>query len=366
MTELVTTYNLDAQALGHITSFVQFGFITGTLTFAFFTISDRFSPSNVFVVCAFLGAIFNLGIIINGLNLTWILALRFVTGFFLAGIYPVGMKIAADYYKEGLGKSLGYLVGALVVGTALPHLIREFTLDLPWKAVLVTTSSLAISGGLLLWTLVKDGPYRKQSQEMDFSALWKVFRKSEFRSAAFGYFGHMWELYAFWAFVPVMLTTFNEVYPASSLNVPLYSFYIIGIGGISCVLGGYISLKFGAKRTAAIALLLSGLCCLTSPIFLQVESKSILLSFLLIWGIVVIADSPLFSTLVAQSADAKIKGTALTIVNSIGFTITIISIQVINILATSLNPSYIFLLLSLGPFFGLIGLYSRKRPTISP
>ena len=359
MSDLAATYHLNSQALGHVTSFVQLGFIVGTLLFAFLTISDRFSPSRVFVISAFLGALFNLGIILHGLNFATLLSLRFFTGFFLAGIYPVGMKIASDYYKEGLGKSLGYLVGALVVGTALPHLIKEFTVDLPWKAVLISTSTLAGLGGLLLWLLVKDGPFRKRSQKLDFSALWKVFRKHEFRSASFGYFGHMWELYAFWAFVPVMISTYNQLNPENALNISLCSFFIIGIGGLSCVLAGYISVEIGTKKTAATALLLSGICCLISPLFLQTESSIVFISFLLFWGVVVIADSPLFSTLVAHNAESEIKGTALTIVNSIGFTITIISIQVISQLSISVEPSYLFLILAIGPALGLVGLYKK-------
>ena len=134
-----------------------------------------------------------------------LLGLRFITGFFLAGIYPVGMKIASDFYQKGLGKSLGFLVGALVLGTAFPHLLKNFASDLPWKLVAIITSGLAVSGGLLMWLLVPNGPFRNASQKPDFSALYRVFENSKFRSAAFGYFGHMWELYAFWAFVPIML-----------------------------------------------------------------------------------------------------------------------------------------------------------------
>ena len=135
MGDLVSVFNLDSKALGHLTSGVQFGFIVGTLVFALFTIADRFSPSIVFLISALLGATFNLGTILEGNGFTSLLILRFLTGFFLAGIYPVGMKIAADYYQKGLGKSLGFLVGALVVGTAFPHLIKGVSGNLPWRLV---------------------------------------------------------------------------------------------------------------------------------------------------------------------------------------------------------------------------------------
>jgi predicted MFS family arabinose efflux permease len=192
--------------------------------------------------------------------------------------------------------------------------------------------------------LVPDGPFRKASQKLDLSTLFTVFRNRNFRSAAFGYFGHMWELYAFWAFVPVMLATYMKLHPATEFNIPILSFLIIGLGGLACVLGGYLSQNLGTKKTASAALIMSCVCCLFSPFVFYIDSNTVLIGFLIFWGLVVVADSPLFSTLVAQNAKAESKGTALTIVNCIGFSITIISIQLINMLSFSLNPKYIYML----------------------
>lgn len=361
MDNLIVNFQLDISALGHLTSSVQFGFIIGTLTFAILTIADRFSPSKVFFICAVFGALFNLGVIWEGNNLESILLFRFFTGVFLAGIYPVGMKIAADYYQKELGKSLGFLVGALVIGTAFPHLLKEITDVFTWKSVLLATSTLAILGGFLMVTLVPDGPYRKPSQKLDLSAFFKVFQNRKFRAAAFGYFGHMWELYAFWAFVPIILKTYIKKHPEVTFNIPLLSFLIIGIGGLACVLGGYLSQAIGVKRMASIALLLSCLCCVASPLVFSLESEILFVSFLLFWGMVVIADSPLFSTLVAQNAPPEIKGTALTIVNCIGFSITIVSIQLINGVRTLTDSSSIYIILAIGPVFGLIALLATTR-----
>ena len=361
MADLMVNFNLNASALGHLTSAVQFGFILGTLTFAILTIADRFSPSKVFLTCALLGSLFNAGIIWEGNSLASILSLRFIIGFFLAGIYPVGMKIAADHYEKGLGKSLGFLVGALVVGTAFPHLAKEMTGAFPWKSVLVITSFLGALGGLLMFIMVPDGPYRKPGNKLEISASFSVFRNHKFRSAAFGYFGHMWELYAFWTFVPIILKTYGMKHPEATFNVPLLSFLIIGFGGLACVLGGYLAQILGTKRIAFIALLLSCGCCLISPLMFLTESESFFIGFLLFWGMVVIADSPLFSTLVAQNALAEIKGTALTIVNCIGFSITIISIQLLNVLHATMNPIYIYPILALGPILGLIVLYEKNK-----
>jgi MFS family permease len=363
MSDLVDAFSLDSGALGHLTSAVQFGFIFGTLIFAIFTIADRFATSQVFFVSAILGALFNLGTTLDNNTFTSLLFFRFMTGFFLAGIYPVGMKIAADYFQKGLGKSLGYLVGALVLGTAFPHLLKGMGTDLPWKLILWITSGLASFGGLLMLALVPNGPFRKQSMKVDFSTFFQVFKNQKFRSAAFGYFGHMWELYAFWAFVPMMISTYLELNSNEEMNISLFSFLIIALGGVACVIGGYLSIKFGTKKTGFAALLMSCILCLFSPVIFYFSSKIFLIFYLIIWGLLVIADSPLFSTLVAQNAIAESKGTALTIVNSIGFFISIFSIQLLTILTNSMDPRFIYIFLAIGPIVGLIALSKSTSET---
>ncbi len=355
MNGLIQDFQLNPQALGHLTSSVQFGFISGTLLFAFFTIADRFSPSKVFFVSAVLGALMNSGLTYDGNTWLSLILSRFFTGFFLAGIYPVGMKIAADYYDKKLGRSLGFLVGALVLGTALPHLLKDFSREIPWKFVIYSTSALAVVGGLLIFFFVPDGPNRKASQKLDLSAFFTIFKNQKLRAAAFGYFGHMWELYTFWAFVPIILTRFS-IKTDVPLNVSLWSFLIIGVGFCSCILGGLISQRIGPKKVANIALLLSSICCLVFPYFYFQESILVLLIFLVFWGIVVIADSPMFSTLVAKNADSKVKGTALTLVNCIGFAITIVSIQIITSLSLASSSIYVFMILAMGPLLGLLAM----------
>ncbi|MDT0689018.1 MFS transporter [Salegentibacter sp. F188] len=366
MADLLLNYNLDASALGHLTSAVQLGFISGTLIFAIFGIADRFPPSRVFFICALVGAMFNFSIISEENTLNSLLMLRFLTGFSLAGIYPVGMKIATDYYQKGLGTSLGFLVGALVLGTAFPHLLKDITSfgELHWKAVLITTSVLSVLGGLLIFLFIPNGPYRTPKLNRDFTAAFKVFKNSDFKAAAFGYFGHMWELYAFWAFVPVALQIYQEVHPGTDFNIPLLSFLIIGSGGLACIIGGYISEKFGTRNTAATALFLSGCCCLLSPLLLLQNSPLVAVAFLIFWGIMVVADSPLFSSLVAQNAIPESRGTALTIVNSIGFGITILSIQLLNIFTEVFDPIYLFLILAAGPAFGLWAMFIKNSSEV--
>tara|TARA_R100001369_G_scaffold20215_1_gene37195 strand:- start:15557 stop:16732 length:1176 start_codon:yes stop_codon:yes gene_type:complete len=352
--DLILTFNLGSQSLGYISVSVQFGFIVGTFVFAILTLSDRFSPSKVFFICAVLGAIFNLGMLYSNNSILTLIGFRFLTGFSLAGIYPVGMKITADHFEKGLGKSLSLLVGALVLGTAFPHLIKSVGFNFKWESVIRTTSILALTGGFLVFLFVPNGPYQKLASKFDVSKIVKVFKNPSFRSAAFGYFGHMWELYAFWTFVPILLLTHTELHN-TELNISLFSFIVIASGTIACILGGFISNSYGTKKIAVLSLSISGLCCLLSPLFFLINSIPVFIGFLVIWGMVVIADSPLFSTMVAQNSDAQSKGTALTIVNCIGFAITIVSIQLLNSLIVDYTQ-FAFMILALGPIVGLLFL----------
>ena len=358
--DLALHLHISQQALVSMTSAVQFGFIAGTLVYATLLIADRFPHSKVFFLSALFAAISNLSIVFIGSEITNVLLMRFLTGFFLAGIYPVGMKIAADYYEKGLGKALGFLVGALVIGTAFPHLIKSLTSVLPWKTILFFTSALSVTGGALMLLLVPRGPYQSKIQSLKYRDVFSSFKNKAFRSAAFGYFGHMWELYAFWAFVPFLLMAYNNFNPAANLNISYLSFCVIAAGGVACVASGYLSQKFGAKRTAFVSLLLSGCCCLFSPLAFYLPVVPFIL-FLIFWGLVVIADSPLFSSLVAQHAIASIKGTAITMVTCIGFTITIASIELLNYLSVHGNQRYMFLFLAIGPVAGLWGMLPGNR-----
>jgi len=329
--------------------------------FALLSLADRFSPSRVFFFSSLFAAVLNVGLVHDGNQFFSLLILRFGTGFFLAGIYPVGMKIAADYYQKKLSNSLSFLVGALVVGTAFPHFLRASGVEISWKWIILTTSFLAALGGLLLFFLVPDGPYRRPALKVDLFATTQVFREWNFQAAAFGYFGHMWELYAFWMFVPIMLSSYGEMHEYNVPNLSIWAFLIIASGGIACVLGGYLSLHFRPAKVATAALLTSGICCLLSPLFFSLNSWPAFLAFLIFWGMVVVADSPLFSTLVAQSAKAEVKGTALTIVNSIGFALTIVSIQLLTYLLEVISIKYLFIILAIGPIVGLsAGLIKRK------
>ena len=215
-----------SDAIRSILAAVQFGFIAGTLLFALLAISDRYAPSKVFLICAALGALVNLTLLAPSVSFNTILISRFLTGFFLAGIYPVGMKIASDYFEKGLGKVLGYLVGALVLGTALPHFLNSLGVAINYKTITLLTSILALTGGLLVGLGVPNGPFRKAQQQIKLVGLSTMFKHRPFKAAAIGYWGHMWELYAFWGFVPLYITLYNAE-NALNLNIPLLAFLIL-------------------------------------------------------------------------------------------------------------------------------------------
>ena len=358
--DLQSRLGLPDSALGHMTSAVQLGFIAGTLVFAFLAVSDRYSPRATFLACSLLGAACNASSYFVGGEISLLLLARFATGFFLAGIYPVGMKIASGWYRHDLGKALGFLVGALVVGTALPHLIRGLGQSLPWETVILSVSAIAALGGVMMYALVPDGPFLGASAKFSPGSLRAIFRLARFRASSFGYFGHMWELYTFWAFVPPMLVAYKSRPTELDLNVSLLTFAVIAAGAIGCVVGGYLSLRFGSARVARVQLSASGLCCLLSPLMFY-ASPILFIAFLLVWGIVVAGDSPQFSALNARYAPADQVGSALTIANCMGFSITIVSIQLLNYAASVVPISYLFLLLVPGPVLGLLAL----RPLLS-
>jgi MFS family permease len=355
--ELQSVFVLDKNAVSSITASVQLGFIAGTFVFALLSVADRFSASFVFFLCSLIAAGANFSVIYVR-DAGTVVLLRFLTGFFLAGIYPVGMKIAADWYNKELGKALGFLVGALVLGTAFPHLLKG-DFSLPWKKVLTVTSAFATLGGILVLVLIPDGPFRRRASSFNPSVLLSAFKNTDFRSAAFGYFGHMWELYTFWAFLPLIILWHNQV-SYLPLNIPLTSFGAIAAGALGCVVGGWLSKKLGSARIAFYSLAMSCICCLISP--WMIGSDNFLFTFfLIVWGTSVAADSPQFSALVASTSSPEHKGSALTIVICIGFAITILSIFLIDQLQHQFTSPYIFALLSIGPILGLFAMRSLVK-----
>eukprot|EP00978_Attheya_sp_CCMP212_P005920 scaffold13204_cov36-Attheya_sp.AAC.1 len=357
---LTVDLGLPDGSVGFLSSSVQFGFILGTLVFALGSVADRFLPTRVFMTCAISGALANVAVTFAAKGLAGLLILRGLTGFFLAGIYPVGMKVAADWYGNvGLGGALGYLVGALVLGTAFPFLLRQIKQS--WQALLIEVSVLSSVAGLTMGFICPDGPHRKASgPKFEPMAILYLFSAPDFRAAAFGYFGHMWELYAFYFFLPVVWEDYLTAI-GSHWNVNLITFFIIAMGSLGCVVGGILANRWGSAPVACGSLFISGVCCLLSPLFYRLPAAASLV-FYLVWGATVASDSPQFSTLVSNAAPAEKRGSALTITNCIGFTITIASIQLLN--SVPIPEKYLFLLLSPGPIFGLWSMRTFLRSSI--
>ncbi|WP_240676197.1 MFS transporter [Botryobacter ruber] len=352
--ELQQEMHLPGSGTGLLTSAVQLGFILGTFCFALLSLADRVSPRLLFMGCALLGAGANALVVAAAESLSTVLLLRAATGFLLAGIYPVGMKIATSWYKSGLGKAIGYLVGALVIGTAFPHLLRALGASLPWQTLLLLVSGLAAAGGVLMYVLVPQGPYLGKGAVFNAGNMLQVFRVREFRAAALGYFGHMWELYTLWAFAPFLISAaLPQLAPS---EVSMWSFGVIAAGAVGCVGGGYASQRWGSARVAFLQLFASGLCCVLSVIVLQLQAPLLVLLFLLGWGVVAAGDSPQFSALNAQKAPPHLVGTALTVVVCIGFAVTIASIQLMDYLLTLWPPHAMFGLLAAGPVAGLLSM----------
>jgi len=341
-----------------LASAVQLGFIAGTLLSARLRLADRWPAASLFLACCCAGALFNYPLTLLAQRLgsaEAVLALRFLVGMALAGIYPVGIRVAAGWYREGLGKALGYLTGALVLGTAFPHLVQGLGAALGWQAVLGASSALALAGGIVLRLAVPEGPYVRREAAAQGRALGEAWRqRPRLRASACGYFGHMWELYAFWAFVPVYLAGHFQARaeaPASSV-LSLWVFAVIAAGALGCMGGGEVSQRRGSVPVAMAQLSASGVCCLLSPLAYGLPTPW-LLAFLLAWGVAVVGDSPQFSALNAREAPPQQVGSVVTLVNCIGFSITVASIQLTGALAGLADPRYLLLPLAAGPAIGL-------------
>jgi MFS family permease len=364
ISDLIREFSMVPGDVGYLTSAVQSGFIGGTLIFAFLAIADRHSPSKVFLASAIIAALCNSLMIFSDGNLWIMYGSRFLTGVFLAGIYPVGMKIAADHFSKDLGKALGYLVGALVLGTAFPHLLKHFQTGLPWKSLMITTSFLSVLGGVIVYLFIPDGPYRLKASGFKNVHMLHAFKSKPFRAVAFGYFGHMWEVYSFWAFVPFIISGILIATGTPESLTSLYAFIMIAMGALGCVGGGYLARKYGSYKVALVSLIFSGLCCLFSPFFFQQAGIVWTLLFLAAWGAAVVMDSPQFSAMVAGLAPDENRGTTLTIVTCIGFSITIVSIQLLAWMIPLVPSTYLFTLLFPGPVFGVISmLYFSNNKT---
>jgi len=351
---LKTEWSLTDGTATWLTLAVQLGFVAGTLISALTNLSDIINTRHLFALAAFAGAATNASFGLFAHNAQVGIVLRFFTGLFLAGVYPPGMKIMATWFRQGRGMAIGVLVGALTVGKASPYLINGIGSD-NWRHNVLIVSAFAVVGGLIVLLFVSDGPYAMPTAKFDFSQITQVFSNRSVRLANFGYFGHMWELYAMWASAPLMIRASLAAQGNHQQLAEVASFIVLGAGAIGCVAGGLLADRIGRTIVTSIAMAISGLCCLIIGFFFQ-GNPFLLLTIAAIWGVTVVADSAQFSACITELGDQRYIGTALTLQTCIGFLLTTISIEIIPKLVTSVGWRYAFMILAPGPAFGVISM----------
>ena len=359
MGDLQRAQGFSPQAVGTLSAGIQLGFIAGTLVFALTALADRFAARRVFVLSALAAAACTLAAMARAQDFDELLAWRIATGMCLAGIYPVGMKLASLWFPQGLGAALGWLVGALVLGSASPHLLRALGASWPWQGVFVAVAVACTLAALLVWRLVPEPPPRPPAA-LRLSALASLWTERRVRASVLGYFGHMWELYTLWVLLPLILATRL----ASPAAVSGWAFAALGAGALGCVVGGLVAHRGGAAGSARVAVVLlaaSGACCLAAPWMLQAPLP-LFLAWLVLWGITVAGDSPQFSALTARNAPAASVGSVLTFTNCIGFALSAASIELFVRLAQHLPLAQLLPWLALGPALGLLAMRPLLRP----
>ncbi len=360
---LRTEWGLSTTAAVWLTASVQVGFAVGAVTSSTLGLADRVRPHRLMAASALGAAACTALLALAAHGPGAAVPLRALTGFFLAGVYPVGMKLTASWVgPEGRGRAFGVLIGALTLGSAMPHLVASVG-PLPWRGVMLVASAITLVAAGIAWTLVRPGPLLGTAARPHARYALEVFRERRPRLANLGYFGHMWELYAFWTWLSAFLLAGREAAGRGGPGpaVSLLTFAVIGIAGAAgALLGGVLADRRGRSFAATSALVVSGACCLASP-WAFTWPQPALVPFLAVWGAAVIADSGVFSTALSESVDQRFVGTALTVQTAIGFALTVVTIQLAAVLAAHVGWQFAFLLLAPGPLAGAVAMWRFGR-----
>lgn len=358
---LTKEWRLSESSASWLTLSVQLGFVAGTLLSALLNLPDIISSRHLFTLTAIAGAVVNAIFALFAHDATLGILLRFLTGMFLAGVYPPAMKILATWFRHGRGLALGVLVGALTLGKATPYLINGIG-RANWRYNVLVVSVLAAIGGLIVQVFIGDGPYALPAARFDWKQIGRVFRNRGVRLANLGYFGHMWELYAMWTWIPFMIRASLSARRSDPSLAEVASFLVIGCGAAGCVIAGLIADRVGRTVVTSWAMAISGSCCLGIGLLFGMDPIALLI-VAAIWGASVVADSAQFSACVTELGDPQYLGTALTIQTCLGFLLTMVSIKLIPRFVDLLGWRYAFMILAPGPLFGVISMLRlRAQP----
>ncbi|MEB3100831.1 MFS transporter [Ferviditalea candida] len=353
-----------------ITAAVQLGFISGSLISSLTALPDRMNPRRLFALSSLLGAAFN-GWILVAHHAEAGLLLRFLTGVSLAGVYPVGVKLLSQWFPRKRGLGIGVLIAALTLGSALPHFVAAYALAFNWKWIIAASSILAVAAAAFMQWVLPDVPKAAGKQaRLSFGKLREILANRPIMLANYGYFGHMWELYAVWTWLPMFLKASFASLPNTAFHQSAgewYSFLIIGVAGaFGCIAGGLLADKIGRARLSGGAMAVSALCSITIG-FTYGQAVWITLLIALVWGIAVIADSAQFSAAVTEYSNPEYVGTALTFQMAVGFFISVFSINLIPFLQSWIGWQWVFAVLAIGPALGVISMgYLRKVEVGTP
>jgi len=361
---LAARWGLGGAGTAWLTISVQLGFVAGALVSAVLTLSDRWSARRLIAGCAVIAGLATVGVAVAptaGVAIT----LRLLTGAALAGVYPPGMKLTAGWFREARGWAIGVLVGALTVGSALPHLVRWSVPGDMWRAVLGAAAASAWVGAGLVLVVPHDGPYAAPAPAFTWRAVPRILRDRALTLANLGYLGHMWELYAMWTWMAVFIAASEQARgggAAGGALPALLTFAVVGSGAVGCWLGGRYADRWGRTVVTSGAMVMSGACALAAGAVFG-RPLGALVPLLLVWGVTVVADSAQFSTAVSELAPADHVGTALTLQTSLGFLLTCVTIYLLPAVATRIGWRWSMSVLALGPACGVWAMLAlRGRP----
>lgn len=357
---LTDAWHLDDSGKAWLTMSVQIGFVVGALGSSALALADRIPSRTFFSVSALLAAAATASIPLFATSLAPALVMRFLTGLVLAGVYPVGMKIMTTWTREDRGLGIGLLVGALTIGSASPHLMNALGGIGDWQPVLYLSAGLALSGAIIAFLFVQEGPLRSPAPRLSLAHVRTILRSRDVMLANLGYLGHMWELFAMWAWIQAFLLASYQVSGVAEVWASAVTFLVIAAGSVGSLAAGILADRIGRTTITVASLGVSGLCALGIG-FLYGHSPVVLSLVAIAWGVAVVADSAQFSACVSELAERKIVGTALTLQTSLGFLLTLITIRLLPTVENAVGWEWAFTVLALGPIVGIGAMLMLRR-----